>query len=170
MRAARSAVVALVIAGTIAGTTAMSSSRHGDEHVKTVFNQALIGLPATQKIAIDGVPAAGAPWTIDNGSRATISASGQLRVHVRGLLITGTGGPNDGTVGPVKQVVASLACASGVAATTNPVPLSSDGDAKIHATVAVPTTCLAPVVLVRIFGNQPANPWIAATGLSTNGG
>ena len=164
MRARNGAAVALMIAGAIAGTTAMTSGHHGDSEGR-VFNQAVVGLPADQKIAIDGIPAAGAPWTIHNGSRATIDADGDLHVHVKGLLITGTGGPNDGTVGPVKQVVASLACANGMTATSAPVPLSATGDAKIHAKITVPNQCLAPVVLVRIFGNQPTNPWIAATGL-----
>lgn len=164
MRARGSAAVALVIAGTIAGTTAMSGGHHGDDE-STIFSQKLIGLPADQKIAIDGVPAAGAPWVVQKGSHATVDGDGDLRVTVKGLLLTGTGTALDGTVGPVKQVVASLACANGMTATSMPVPLSAKGDARIHAKIAVPNDCLAPVVLVRISGNQPTNPWIAATGL-----
>jgi len=163
MRARNGAAAVLLIAGAIVGTTAMTNGHHDSEG--KVFNQTIVGLPADQKIAIDGIPAAGAPWTVHTGSRAIIAADGDLRLHVKGLLITGTGGPNDGTVGPVKQVVASLACANGMTATTSPVPLSPEGDATIHAKITVPNECLAPVVLVRIFGNQPTNPWIAATGL-----
>jgi hypothetical protein len=158
-----SGIVAAALAGaTVAGTTAMS--RGHDDHHK-IFNQAVVGLPAAQKIAIDGVPAAGAPWTVGKVHNASISARGDLRLDVKGLLITGTGGPNDGTTGPVKQVIATLACANGDTSSTAPVPLESDGDARIRDRVTIPTDCLAPVVLVRIFGNAPTNPWIAATGL-----
>jgi hypothetical protein len=162
MRGRSGALAAVLVASSIAGTTAMTQG-HGDN--ARVFHQALVGLPATQKIAIDGVPAAGAPWTIAK-SNVSISERGDLRLTVKGLLITGTGGPNDGTTGPVKQVVASLACANGATSTTAPVALSPDGDARIADHVTIPSDCLAPVVLVRIFGLAPTDPWIAATGLT----
>ncbi len=162
MRVVSGIVAATVVGATIAGTTAMSRG-HDDNH--RVFSQKLVGLPAAEKITIDGVPAAGAPWKVGKVNEVSISARGDLRLDVKGLLITGTGGPNDNTTGPVTQVIASLACANGDIASTPPAPLRSDGDAKIRARVTIPTDCLAPVVLVRIFGNQPTNPWIAATGL-----
>jgi hypothetical protein len=125
----------------------------------------LVGLPANQMITIDGVPAAGAPWVVDRGSRARIKHHGRLDLRVRGLLITGTGTPADGTTGPVKQVEATLACANGDTVTTPAAPLSAGGDARIRDHVKVPANCLAPVVLVRISGVAPGDPWIAATGL-----
>jgi hypothetical protein len=135
---------------------------HGNN---TRFDQDLVGLPANQMITIDGVPAAGAAWVVDRGSRARIHDHGKLDVRVRGLLLTGTGTAADGTTGPVKQVVASLACANGDTATTPAVPLSAAGDARIRDHIKVPADCLAPVVLVRISGLTPVDPWIAATGL-----
>lgn len=162
MRVVSGIVAAAVVGATIAGTTAMSRG-HDDNH--KVFSQSLVGLPAAQKIAIDGVPAAGAPWTVGKVNHVSISARGDLKLDVKGLLITGTGGPNDRTTGPVKQVIATLACANGDTASTSAVPLQSDGDAKVRDHITIPTDCLAPVVLVRIFGNAPTNPWIAATGL-----
>jgi hypothetical protein len=136
---------------------------HGNNDAQ--FEQALVGLPADQMIAIDGVPAAGAPWTVDRGSRARLKSHDRLDLRVRGLLITGTGTAADGTTGPVKQIVASLACANGDTATTPAEPLSADGNARIRDHVKVPVNCLAPVVLVRISGIAAADPWIAATGL-----
>ena len=161
MRVVSGIVAAVVVAATVAGTTAMS--RHDDNH--KIFNQDLVGLPAAQKIAIDGVPAAGAPWTVGKVNEVSISSRGDLKLDVKGLLITGTGGPNDGTTGPVTQVIATLACAYGDQSSTSAAPLKSDGDAKIRDRITIPTDCLAPVVLVRIFGIAPTNPWIAATGL-----
>ena len=162
MRVVSGIVAAAVVGATIAGTTAMSK---GHDDNRKVFSQSLVGLPAAQEIPIDGVPAAGAPWTVGKVNNVTITARGDLRLEVKGLLITGTGGPNDGTTGPVTQVIATLACANGDTASTSAVPLKSDGDARIREHIAIPSDCLAPVVLVRIFGNAPTNPWIAATGL-----
>lgn len=162
MRVVSGIVAAAVVGATIAGTTAMSRG-HDDNH--KVFSQSLVGLPAAQKIAIDGIPAAGAPWAVGKVNNVSISARGDLRLDVKGLLITGTGGPNDGTTGPVRQVIATLACANGDTASTSEAPLQSDGDAKIRDHITIPTDCLAPVVLVRIFGLAPTDPWIAATGL-----
>jgi hypothetical protein len=138
---------------------------HGHGRNNTGFEQRLVGLPANQMITIDGVPPAGAAWVVNRGSKAHIHDHGRLDVRVRGLLLTGTGTAADGTTGPVKQVVASLACANGDTATTSAVPLSARGNARIRDHIKVPADCLAPVVLVRIFGIDPANPWIAATGL-----
>jgi hypothetical protein len=166
MRVRNGVLAALIATGTIAGTTAMSNGHVNDASNHHVFKQNIVGLPADQKIAIDGIPAAGAPWADAKSSAVSISARGELKLEVKGLLITGTGGPADGTVGPVKQIVATLACANGSSATTAPVPFSTNGDARIRDHITIPANCLAPVVLVRIFGVAPANPWIAATGLT----
>jgi hypothetical protein len=172
MPAVSSAVAAAVVAASsIFGTVAMDhghgngGSHHGQDTHNAKFDQALVGLPAHQMITIDGVPAAGAPWTVDRGSEAKLKSHSRLDVRVRGLLITGTGSAADGTTGPVKQVVASLACANGDTATTAAAPLSAQGNARIRDQIKVPADCLAPVVLVRISGVAAADPWIAATGL-----
>ena len=44
------------------------------------------------------------------------------------------------------------------------VPLSPEGDAKVHQRIALPATCLAPIVLVRANIPGSTDPWIAATG------
>jgi hypothetical protein len=171
MPAVGSAVVAAAVAAsTIFGTVVMDhghgpGDNHGRDGSNASFDQSLVGLPANQMIAIDGVPAAGAPWTVDRGSKVSIDDRGRVDLRVRGLLITGTGTAVDGTTGPVKQIVASLACANGDSATTAAVPLSARGDARIRDRIKVPADCLAPVALVRISGIAAADPWIAATGL-----
>jgi hypothetical protein len=172
MPAVGSAIAAVAVAASsiVGGTMAMDHGHghgHGRHHQgnNARFDQRLVGLPANQMITIDGVPAAGAAWVVDRGSRARLHDHGRLDVRVRGLLLTGTGTPADGTTGPVKQVVASLACANGDTATTPAVPLSAQGDARVRDHIKVPAKCLAPVVLVRISGVAPSDPWIAATGL-----
>jgi hypothetical protein len=172
MPAVGSAIAAVAVAASsiVGGTVAMDHGHghgNGDGHGRhnARFDQALVGLPANQMITIDGVPPAGAAWVVDRDSLARIHDHGRLDVRVRGLLLTGTGTAADGTTGPVKQVVASLACANGDTATTSAVPLSARGNARIRDHIKVPTDCLAPVVLVRISGIAAADPWIAATGL-----
>jgi hypothetical protein len=168
MPAVGSAIAAVAVAASsiVGGTVAMDHGHgHGHGRNNTGFEQRLVGLPANQMITIDGVPPAGAAWVVNRGSKAHIHDHGRLDVRVRGLLLTGTGTAADGTTGPVKQVVASLACANGDTATTSAVPLSARGNARIRDHIKVPADCLAPVVLVRISGIAPTDPWIAATGL-----
>jgi len=65
----------------------------------------------------------------------------------------------------VTTVSASLYCApdsSAAVATTTTVPISVSGNATIADTIAVPATCLAPIVLVHPNGGATA--YIAATG------
>lgn len=116
--------------------------------------------------SIRGVPPGGAQWVLQRGSTA-VNATGQLSLEVRGLLITGTGTNLDGTTGPVTSVVAALTCegmtpTAPMIVSTAAVPLSPKGDANVHERIALPATCLAPIVLV--LANSSAGPWIAATG------
>ncbi|HEY3946373.1 MAG TPA: hypothetical protein VGL78_14180, partial [Solirubrobacteraceae bacterium] len=62
--------------------------------------------------------------------------------------------PSMGTPGPVTKINASLYCGANsnhrAADTTQQVPLSREGDARIDDTsFRVPATCLAPVILVH---------------------
>jgi hypothetical protein len=136
------------------------------------FESSVIG--STPGATIGGVMSGGAPWTVARGE-ASVSASGKIEVDVRGLLLT-TGAPANlvGTVGPVQMVAASLVCGGSggvVAASTDGVPLSTTGQAEIEANIPLPATCMAPVVLVRVFTNTAApgsqlGPFIAVTGFN----
>ncbi|HEU5362707.1 MAG TPA: hypothetical protein VFU56_05150 [Gaiellaceae bacterium] len=102
--------------------------------------------------AVHGVPAGGAPWVLDRG-QVKLGADGHIKVELRGLVIPVAHGTFPaGTARPVTTVRASLFCApdtSGAAATTGSVPISEDGDARIDDRIALPSTCLAPTVLVQ---------------------
>lgn len=136
------------------------------------FRSALIG--STPGTTVGGVNSAGAPWVASG--HTSVSASGRLHLKVTGLLIAaGPGIPPSvvGTVGSVTMVAASLVCGGSggsVAASSDGAPLSSAGDAEIDTTVTLPTTCMAPAVLIRIFrSTQPAGsqlgPFIGLSGL-----
>jgi hypothetical protein len=106
--------------------------------------------------AIAGVAPGGLPWQIERGS-VLLQSDGRIRLSVKGLVI-----PASGTTGPVQTVTASLACADGSKVQTTSVPISSAGDATIDTTITLPSTCLAPVVLVN--PNGIAGVYIAVTG------
>src|SRR6266576_945239 len=112
---------------------------------------------------IAGVKSGGAPWVVSHGF-AVLNDEGRLRVDLRGLIL-----PSMGTPGPVTAVAASGVCGDSVAATTDSVLLSVDGNAEIHAKLQVPSPCLGTIVIrAAAFNGTPLpapGPWIAATGL-----
>jgi hypothetical protein len=97
---------------------------------------------------LHGVKAGGAPWVIKQ-SNFQLLPNGRVVVLIRGLVI-----PELGTPGPVTSVDAALYCGNETtpAATTQPVPLSAQGNALIVSRVSLPTTCLTPAVLINPNG------------------
>jgi hypothetical protein len=152
----------VLLGGLLAGVSVLSAMAEG-----FLFSSTIIG--SNPKIVIAGVPSGGAPWTVQSGS-AALSDDGLLSVQVQGLIL-----PNLGNPGPVTSVSASLVCGGSggtVVATTDPVPLFPNGDAKIQAGIKLTDSCFGPIVLVRAAGfngNPPlpqSGPWIAATGFT----
>jgi hypothetical protein len=150
----------LLVVGSLT-VSGMAEDGHGSG-----FTSTLLG--STPGQIIGGVNAGGAAWTVAKGE-TTLNTDGTLKLDVRGLIL-----PSLGTTGPVTEVSASLVCGGGggaVIATTGAVPLTVTGNARIHAKVAVPAACIAPIILVRVAAvngtplAQPG-PFIAATGFS----
>jgi len=118
-------------------------------------------------ITIAKIASGGAPWAVDHGF-VILNEAGRLRMEVRGLIL-----PALGTTGPVTAVAASVVCGDVVAATSDSVALSEDGNAEIHAKLQVPSPCLGTIVMIRAaaLNGTPLptpGPWIAATGLPKN--
>jgi hypothetical protein len=150
----------------LAGLTMCGVSTSTAMAQDSLFRSDIIG--SNPQTIIAGVQSGGAPWTVERGS-AVLNDEGKLRVTLRDLILPSVGSP-----GPVTSVSASLVCGGAggaVMATTDPVPLSADGNADIDARITVPGSCFAPAVLVRAAafnGNllpQPG-PWIAGTGFT----
>lgn len=124
-------------------------------------------LPTPTDPAIHGVAPGGAPWGLSAGS-LRLRSDGRLDVRIDGLVLptVGTGT----TPGSVTGVAASLFCGADSnttpATTTATVPLSGDGDAAIRTTVTLPSTCLAPIVLINpvIGSTLNTSVYIALTG------
>ena len=111
-----------------------------------------------------GVNPGGAPWVIARGE-ARVRRNGRVKVRVEGLVIPTP--PSNGT-NPLSNIAASVYCGGTLVATTDPVPFSPAGDARIDATLkaAVPSPCLAPAVLLNPApaGVVAARTYIAASG------
>ena len=112
---------------------------------------------------IRGVNGGGVPWQIDRG-RGDLSSDGRLEIRVEGLVLVSSG---QNPVNMFRGVVNCLTVESpdvGVNLATAPVPASTDGDARIKATLKLPDPCVAPIVFVTSgTGAAPGN-WFAATG------
>jgi len=162
MYVSKRAAVAMLTATAVAGsaTTAVTALAHqggrdqgkgqrGDGNRLVLFTSLAPSVPTDPTVL--GAAAGGAPWVLRSGE-AKLHSDGRLTVRIRGLLIPS--GQFAGTTGPVKTVTASLYCAgnSTPVGTSDPVPLSSDGNARITASLALSTKCQIPALLVHPNG------------------
>jgi hypothetical protein len=115
---------------------------------------------------IRGIGGGGAPWQIAHG-RAKLETSGEIEVHVRGLVLVSTG------ANPIANFAVILSCqskdAAGAPTVVNLVagttPATAAGDADFEGTVTPPSPCIAPIVFVAIpaTATAPAR-WLAISG------
>jgi len=153
--------LALALMAAVGASAHDGHGKSDDQHANAMFSSSLAPSVPTDP-AIGGVNPGGVPWVIDRGT-ARVQADGRVRVRIDGLVIPVAHGTFPaGTALPVTTVSASVSCAGGATATTGSVPLSADGDARIDDTVDLPSTCLAPVVLVH--PNAGAGAYIAVSG------
>jgi hypothetical protein len=158
---ALAAVAAAALVAAVARADDGGGKGDGDQgktNAAKIFSAALApSIPSDP--AVHGVAAGAVPWVLKHG-RVQLAANGRIKIDLRGLVIPvahGTFPAN--TARPVTTVSASLYCApdaTGAAATTDSVPISEDGDARITDTLQLPSTCLAPTVLVHPNGGLGA--------------
>ncbi len=117
---------------------------------------------------IRGINGGGLPWQIA-AAKGELASGGELEVEVSGLvLFDGPPVPEalQGTnpVAAFRAVVSCETIVEGAAGTVNvatdPFPATPTGDAKIEATVSLPSPCFAPIVFV----GPSATTWFAVTG------
>ena len=126
----------------------------GKHHGRPLIKESLAPSQPTDP-SFHGVSAGAAPWVLQQG-QVRLKSDGKLDLRVKGLVIPNP--PGDGTPGPVTTISASLYCGADTqttaADTTQTVTISRTGDARIHDTsLNVPSTCLAPVILVHPNGD-----------------
>jgi hypothetical protein len=152
------AVASLVFAAVASGDHGRGRKGHEGHGLKVFRSSLAPSVPADP--AIHGKTPGGVPWSLDRGE-VSITSRGDFRLRLDGLVITGTNSAR-----PVTTVSASLFCApdtnAAPAATTSTVPISEDGDARIKERIALPASCLAPVVLVHPNGGTAR--YIAVSG------
>ena|SRR2546422_7848928 len=166
MKKLLSIVAALLLVLAAIPTVTIFASSSNDSGVLFHFDT-LVG--NTPGMTVRGVPAAGAPWIVAQAV-VQLDGSGRLHVNLKGLVLNLPGSPFDRTTGPVNGVQASLTCeGTNVVASTGVATLSSDGNAKINEIITLPSSCVGPIVLIRL-GSTLSNPgpifgpWFAATG------
>jgi hypothetical protein len=154
------AATVLFAAVVFVAAAAADHGHRGHGH-KTLLRQHLVGSILSDQ-PIHTVVRGGVPW--QGGGDAKLDRRGRFEARIRGLII-----PNLGTAGPVTSITISLYCSpdsdSAAAFTTQPVPLSQKGNARVRQHVTVPSRCLTPVLLVHPIGNAAA--YIAATGFTS---
>jgi len=152
--AAAIGALSVAFAGGAFGATGKSHPSHPNDHGRRtgapLIDESLAPSQPTDPV-FHGVSPGAAPWVLKL-AHVQLKRDGKLDLRVKGLVI-----PTLGTPGPVTTVSASLYCgadASTTAAdTTQQVPISRKGDARIRdASFSVPSTCLAPVILVHPNG------------------
>jgi len=156
-------VLSIVIATGAFAAPAKHHHAHPNRHSKRTGAQlidASLAPSQTNDPTLHGVSAGVKPWVLQRGT-VLLTRGGKLDLHVKGLLIPGMG------TSPVKTISASLYCGADTTAaaadSTQQAPLSSKGDAVIHDTsFKVPSTCLAPVILVHPNGD--ISSYIAVSG------
>jgi hypothetical protein len=120
--------------------------------------------------AISGVTAAPLPWQISREVRGGLDGNGELRIDVDGLVLA-----NDPSVpanlrgtNPVPDFAGVVTCqtaSNGAVVTTNTTtanfPATPQGNARIRATLALPSPCVTPSVFVT---SPNGGLWFAVTG------
>lgn len=116
---------------------------------------------------LGGLNSCGKIWTLASG-RAKLSSNGKLQIHIKGLVLNDPStGTSNGTPDGVTDVTGVLICGGSggvVAAQTARVAMPQSGNVWIHARIAVPATCVAPVIAVREVFAGADGGWLAATG------
>ena len=152
------AAAALTLVAT--GVVGASGAAADGEPRSPLLRSGLVGsTPLPAGPTLFGIPPGGAPWVADDDSSVRVDRDGSMVLRVRRLVIPTP--PANGT-NPVPLLSASLVCNGAIAATTGTVPFDTRGNALLRQTVTVPTTCLAPAVLVHPGANTGV--YIAASG------
>ena len=170
--AALLATVALALGATTAFAHDGGGDNHGHgnkgqghRHGGDVLRSDLFGSQvAPTGPVLFGVNPGGAPWVVGRGE-ARVRRDGRVKVRVEGLVIPTP--PQNGT-NPLSNIAASVYCGGKLVDTTDAVPFSPAGDARIDTMLKkpVPSPCLVPAVLLNPApgGAVNAATYIAATG------
>ncbi len=167
-------VVGLSVVAAIVLVAAVPLATSSSGRILVAFNS-LVGVSGAfvgMTMPLRGIPGGGLPWVIAEG-KASLATGGDFKVEVEGLVLD----PSNATAqargiagtNPAPFFFATLSCLDNTGAVTNvntaPVPAGPSGDAEIEQVIPMPSSCFAPIVLVRgSFTGNPSGPWFAASG------
>ena len=168
MKRAVALLVAVLAGGALIVQSTAASSNHAD--VLKFGTMTPVVEPFTAPAnTIRSVPGGGLPWELDR-AKGELRSDGRLEVRVDGLVLARRAPVPEELRGtnPIPEFRAIVSCLTPGSAgevetvnlTTDPVPASPDGDARIKTQVALPEPCIAPIVFVT----SPTGSWFAATG------
>jgi hypothetical protein len=160
---------AALVVGVFAGS-AVSTPANASSQALLVFDSMapVTGPYVGSANPIRGLSGGGLPWMISHAD-GVLSADGHLVVQVRGLVLADAAPvpANLRGTNPIPDFRAVVSCQtiSGTAAmvanvATAPFKATTQGDSRIHTTVALPSPCIAPIVFVT----SPGEAWFAAIG------
>ena len=163
---------AVLSAAAVQGVAAASTSHHGDDHEHATVLRFSTMSPVTGPYVgtpnpIRGVPGGGLPWVIKS-AHGSLDSGGDLSVRVRGLVLANTAAVPAAlrSINPLKTFDAIVSCqsisgsmATVANVTTGNFAATPTGNSTIHASVQLPSPCIAPIVFVAGPGF-----WLSATG------
>ena len=116
------------------------------------------------KTAIGDVGSCGKVWKIESGE-ASLESNGRLHIKVTGLVLDDAStGKFNGTADGVTHVVGAILCSGKLAVQTEWAALSNHGKAQIDTKVNLPSSCIAPTLVVREVWEGKVGGWLAAAG------
>lgn len=153
--------IRFALVASLAGALLVGGTASGEPGGVKLLDASMVGIPAGAAAVFPGVQGGAVPWMLEKGD-ARLFADGRLQVSVQGLVFAA--GPNLGrnTI-PTGQAIVS--CNGGAdIVMSGPVRYSvPGGDAEVDEQIALPATCLGPVVFFAgITGAGPR--WFAVTG------
>jgi hypothetical protein len=149
----------------VGATTALlfGSLAVGGAHAADDLVKAKLTACPSDKTVLGGVNACGKIWKLASGE-AVIAKDGTTHVDLKGLVLNDASvGQFNGSPDGVDAVAVAVVCGGKVAAQSEPVLLSKEGNAVVNAKLAVPQTCASPMVLVRERYEGKIGGWLAAT-------
>ena len=134
------------------------TAAHAGDVIKTELRTCPTG------VKIGEVNSCGKVWKIGKGE-AMLNSNGAFAFETRGLVLNDAStGDSNGTADGVTHVVGTVLCNGAIAAETERVPLSKDGNAKYAGKLGLPASCIAPSLVLREVWEGKVGGWFAADG------
>ena len=149
-----------------------TTAQAGNNHVRweRILGVIVPGNIWGERNVVAGVPSVGLSWAVTRGRANVNLDTGRMMFDVKGLVLRAAPGPGivigipSPLVTMVKGTVVCNSTGAVVLVDTAVVPLSAQGKAQFHGTVALPPVCENVAFLIRVADAPPNilfDQWIA---------